>query len=238
LNCQRSGKGNTVIATAVRSVLKFLIGAGLFVGLPIVGWGVLDTEGFFGHPVRVTYAVLVIILNAATVIAFPNMGREGGEAKKRVERQKWAILMLQVLSLSIVLVGPFCDRRGIAVVGGCDIARYVGLGTYLVGFTVMVWAEAYLGRLFSLEVSIQHGHKLVTDGIYRYLRHPRYLGVTLFSVGLSLVFRSWISLVLAVVTLAVLIWRMRDEETLMHQEFGADWEAYAKKTWRLIPFIY
>lgn len=36
----------------------------------------------------------------------------------------------------------------------------------------------------------------------------------------------------------VLLWRIHDEESLMHQEFGADWDVYARKSWHLIPFVY
>jgi protein-S-isoprenylcysteine O-methyltransferase Ste14 len=38
--------------------------------------------------------------------------------------------------------------------------------------------------------------------------------------------------------IVVLLWRIHDEEALMRQEFGADWGAYAKKSWHLIPYIY
>jgi protein-S-isoprenylcysteine O-methyltransferase Ste14 len=222
----------------VRLFIKFLIGATLFIGLPLLGWGIFDIAGFFSQPTRLIYVFMVVVLNAFAVIGFPHMGQRGGETKTKVQRQKWAILMLQILSLSIVFVGPFCDRRGIAVIADCSLVRYIGLSAYFIGFIIMVWAEAYLGRQFSLEVSIQEGHRLITDGIYSHLRHPRYLGITIFSAGLALLFRSWISVILAVVTLMVLLWRIGDEEAMMHEEFGADWECYVNRSKKLIPFVY
>jgi protein-S-isoprenylcysteine O-methyltransferase Ste14 len=65
----------------------------------------------------------------------------------------------------------------------------------------------------------------VTGGPYRY---PRYLGIIVFTTGISLVFRSWLAL----------IWRIRDEEALMQRSFGKDWEAYSRRSWRLIPLVY
>jgi protein-S-isoprenylcysteine O-methyltransferase Ste14 len=35
----------------------------------------------------------------------------------------------------------------------------------------------------------------------------------------------------------VLFWRIHDEEALMGQEFGTEWEGYARRSWRLVPFI-
>jgi protein-S-isoprenylcysteine O-methyltransferase Ste14 len=78
----------------------------------------------------------------------------------------------------------------------------------------------------------------VTDGLYQYLRHPRYLGILLFTIGISLVFRSWLTLIFVMAMTLVLLWRIHDEEALMREEFKADWESYSQKTWRLIPFVY
>jgi protein-S-isoprenylcysteine O-methyltransferase Ste14 len=99
-------------------------------------------------------------------------------------------------------------------------------------------AEATLGKQFSVQVTIQEGHRLITDGLYRTLRHPRYLGIVTYNLGVSLVFHSWLGLVLAGALALVLLWRIGDEEALMHKAFGAEWEAYARRSWRVIPFVY
>jgi protein-S-isoprenylcysteine O-methyltransferase Ste14 len=102
----------------------------------------------------------------------------------------------------------------------------------------MHWSEAHLGRLFSVQAEIQQGHRLVTDGPFRHLRHPRYAGVLLFLSGIALVFRSWLALALVVPVLAVLLWRIADEEALLRETFGPEWDAYAGRTRRLLPFAW
>jgi protein-S-isoprenylcysteine O-methyltransferase Ste14 len=102
----------------------------------------------------------------------------------------------------------------------------------------MHWAVACLDKQFSVQVTIQEDHRLVTDGPYRYLRHPRYAGVIMVFLGISLVFRSWLALPLVGTLALVLIWRIQDEEALLRREIGSDWEAYSKTTWRLIPFVF
>ncbi len=223
--------------TAIRSAIMLLIGIVMFAGLPLLGWGLTDAQGFISNPARLGYTVLVVLLQLFTVIKFPEVGKSRA-GEKTVRRQRFAVLLMQVISLSIVIAAPYCDRRNIAVITEGDSLRYFGLVLFSVGMVLTTWAEAKLGKLFSTEVTIQKGHKLVTEGLYRYLRHPRYLGIILFSIGISLVFRSWLALILVAATALVLLWRIHDEEALMHQEFGADWETYSQKTWRLIPFVY
>jgi protein-S-isoprenylcysteine O-methyltransferase Ste14 len=226
------------MSTAFRSAMTLLIGIVIFVGLPLVGWGLPDVQGFMAHPARLGYTVLVVLLQVFVVIKIPGVGRNRGTGKKTVLRQRLALLLLQGIPLAIVVAAPWCDRRAIAVLGEMNIVRYIGLGLLSVGFLGMHWAEALLDKQFSVEVTIQEGHELVTGGPYHYLRHPRYLGIMLFTVGISLVFRSRLALILVAALTLVLIWRIHDEEALMHREFGTVWEAYSQRSWRLIPFVY
>jgi protein-S-isoprenylcysteine O-methyltransferase Ste14 len=92
--------------------------------------------------------------------------------------------------------------------------------------------------MYSAEVTIQPDHHLVTTGLYRSIRHPRYLGLILLGLGAALLFRSGIGLALCVPFMAVLSWRIVDEEMVMHRAFGAEWEAYCRRSWRLIPYVY
>ena len=66
----------------------------------------------------------------------------------------------------------------------------------------------------------------------------RYAGIVLLLTGTALLYRSWWGLVLDAATILMLLWRIRDEEVLMRREFGPEWEAYCRKTWRLVPLIY
>ncbi|HKJ68918.1 MAG TPA: isoprenylcysteine carboxylmethyltransferase family protein, partial [bacterium] len=145
---------------------------------------------------------------------------------------------LQVIPLAIVLAAPYRDRHSIVVMGEPEVLRYPGLLLFAAGLLLMHWAENILGKQFSVYVRIRDDHQLVTGGVYRYLRHPRYLGIILFNAGISLIFRSWFALLLVAVLTLVLIWRIWEEEALMREEFGTDWDVYVHKSGRLIPFVY
>jgi protein-S-isoprenylcysteine O-methyltransferase Ste14 len=214
-----------------------VVGIVMFAGLPLLGWGVNDIHRFLSHPARLGYIALVVLLQLFIVIKFPETGRNR-PGEKIVRRQRLAVLLMQVISIAMVIVAPYADRRNISVMVEGDNIRYFGLFLFSTGLILATWAEAKLGKLFSTEVTVQEGHTLITDGIYRYLRHPRYLGILLFSIGISFVFRSWLTLILVAAMTLVLLWRIHDEEALMREEFGENWEKYSQKSWRLVPFVY
>ena len=220
------------------SAVKLLVGLMIFVGLPLLAWGPGETRIFIGHPARLGYIILTVLLQSFIVIRMPRAGSNRGAKPKTITGQRRGLIAIQVLSLAVVVVAPYCDRREVAVIGNFESVRYLGLVLFTLGFMAMHWAEASLDKQFSVNVEIQEGHNLITGGPYRHLRHPRYLGIIMFTMGLALVFRSWLTLVLVGALILVLNRRMHDEEKLLRLEFGSDWEAYARKTRRLIPYIY
>jgi protein-S-isoprenylcysteine O-methyltransferase Ste14 len=221
-----------------RSVLTMFVGLIIFVFLPLAGWGLNSIESFFQNPARLIFIIFVLILNTYASIKIPEIGKEKTKGEKTVKRQHYAVMLLQVFSILLVLSSPYFDRRNILTIGSADLLRYAGLVLYAAGFLLMHWTEAYLGRQFSVEVTIQKDHELLTGGPFKYIRHPRYLGIIIFSIGIALIFISWIGLSLSLLILLVLLWRISDEEKLMMDGFGTKWEDYSNSTKKLIPFIY
>jgi len=221
-----------------RIVVTFLAGAGLFVILPLVAWGPADLAGFVANPERVGYVILVLVLNGIAAVRSPEFGKSRETPRLSHSRQHAVVVFLQILSTALVLVGPFCDARDIAVFPQSESLRASGLALYCGGFLLMHFAQMALGRQFSVEVAIQERHTLVTTGLYSRIRHPRYLGIILFTFGISFTFRSIISSIISLFVVIVLLWRIREEELFMSREFGPDWQSYLERSWRLVPFIY
>jgi Isoprenylcysteine carboxyl methyltransferase (ICMT) family len=72
-----------------------------------------------------------------------------------------------------------------------------------------------LGNRFSALVAVQPAHRLKTNGVYRFVRHPSYLGALLAMVGWTLVFRSGPGLLLALLMIPFVLVRIQDEERFL-----------------------
>ena len=152
-------------------------------------------------------------------------------------------LFLQFVVWALILYGsawfmPYADRRGLLVFRESDSIRYVGLALNVIGGTLRLAGFLALGRQFSGYVTVQQNHQLVQTGVYRVIRHPMYLGVLLAFPGAALVFRSWVVFPMFLVFAVLLGVRVQQEEKLLAEHFGAEFEAYRRRTWRLIPFVY
>jgi len=81
--------------------------------------------------------------------------------------------------------------------------------------------------------------ELCTKGPYRFVRHPIYAGgVLLGSLGVSLLFNSWIILLQPVLSYPIVSLLVRKEEAMMTDVFGEEYQRYAAKTGRLFPRIF
>ena len=148
------------------------------------------------------------------------------------------VLMATSVSALLAVACPWSDAAGWGVLPGGALLRWVGLVLYTVGFALMVLAPMYLGKQFSIHVTLQEDHELITSGPFAVLRHPRYAGCVYWGFGLPMIFASLPGLLLAVVYAALFLWRIHDEERLLDEHFQQKWRAYAARTRRLVPFIY
>ena len=114
-----------------------------------------------------------------------------------------------------------------------------GLCAMAAGQLLRWWSIATLGRLFTVNVAIREGHRLVTHGPYRWVRHPSYTAVLLFHVGAAACLGNVLSVIaLVACSTAGLLIRMRVEEDALLRGLGAEYAAYLQRTKRLIPGVY
>ena len=219
-------------------LLAFLASLFIFIGLPLLGWGIFDLPRFFDHPARSAYVMVVLILQLFAVLYNPQVGRNRENRQSGVAQHKLDLVLIQIFSLAIVVVAPLSDGHSIGALNYGDTGRYVGLILMVPGFLLMQAAEKYLDRQFSIQVTLQKDHKLIQNGPYKFIRHPRYLGILASFLGISLIFRSLPGMLLIIALALVFVWRIYAEESLMRLEFGKEWEAYCLRSWRIFPFIF
>jgi protein-S-isoprenylcysteine O-methyltransferase Ste14 len=214
----------------------------IYLGVPLVGWGAGDPAGFFSDSARTAYAGMILLFGVVIgvqVITQPEAFRGGTEEiGRRVPRQHLVRITMVAMLYGGLFLLAYADRRGFLVMPDASAARWGGVVLATLGCGMVLWSGVSLGRQYSQEVTLQEGHRLITGGAYRLVRHPRYLGVVLITLGLSLLFRSWPGFALLPLVLGILLFRIHDEERLMGQAFGQEWQDYARHTWRLVPFVY
>ncbi|MGD0709965.1 MAG: isoprenylcysteine carboxylmethyltransferase family protein [Bacteroidales bacterium] len=119
------------------------------------------------------------------------------------------------------------------------IVPYIGLAIIVVGMILRFISIWTLGSFFTVDVTIREDHKIKKDGVYRFLRHPSYSGSLLSFIGFGISLNNWLSLIVVTILITVgLINRIRIEEKVLTDQFGADYLDYKKNTYRLIPWIY
>ncbi len=88
-------------------------------------------------------------------------------------------------------------------------------------------------------MAIQDAQQITRTGLYRFVRHPSYLGLLLVFLAIGLHSRNWISFAVVLVpTIAALLYRIHVEETALAEAFGEEYVAYSKATKRLVPGVY
>jgi protein-S-isoprenylcysteine O-methyltransferase len=115
----------------------------------------------------------------------------------------------------------------------------LGFVLFLIGLALRWYSIGYLGRYFTVNVSISAEHKLIDSGPYRYVRHPSYSGALLAFIGLGLCLGNWLSILfLTLPIIAAFLWRIRIEEDALLDALGEKYRAYTRRTKRLIPWVY
>ncbi len=219
------------ISAAAALTLGAILLAFLFLQLcaaGVGGWSVL-----FHDPVRRDAAIALLALAALT----PLCGCHVGPGSQKDHANDWVLFALLVGGLSLGYFSARSDRTGFLTLGR-EPLRYAGLLLFLTGSVLRVLAIRTLGSRFTIWVAIQEGHELVTDRLYRRLRHPSYSGAILTLLGWALVYRSAAGVLIAIAMGLLLISRIEAEERLLLAEFPLAYAQYIQQSWRLCPFVY
>ena len=119
-----------------------------------------------------------------------------------------------------------------------DYTKILGFIIFVLGLFLYGIARFTIRKFFSEKLVIKPDHKLITQGIYRYIRHPIYLGEILMFVSIPIIFTSFYGLIIAIILIGLLVYRIAFEEELFLSKFGQEYIDYSSHTKKLIPFIF
>lgn len=189
---------------------------------------------------EIVYVVVVVCWILFAVIFF--VGKKGA-SRSDAKRATSSLLGLVLQCVAYAAVWVFPRPRFTALVAMPEVAEAaVAIATMAIGLS-SIWfclaAVRALGRQWALEARVIEGHELVMLGPYSVVRNPIYLGMFGLLVATGLAISHWQALVAAVVLfLAGNEIRIRSEEKLLREAFGAQFEEYARRVPAFFPRIF
>ena len=114
-----------------------------------------------------------------------------------------------------------------------------GVLLFCAGLVLRWYSILYLGKYFTVNVSVSPDHRVIDTGPYRYIRHPSYSGALLEFLGYALCLQNLAALAAIMIPVVVSFsYRIRVEEAVLAAALGENYRRYMRHTRRLIPGIY
>ncbi len=116
--------------------------------------------------------------------------------------------------------------------------RLVGAFMAVLALLWFIWIHRSLGNNLSVRLKIKDSQELVTDGPYRWIRHPMYSAFYLLHIAVFFLTANWFigTTWLAGLT-AIIFLRVKREEAMLLSTFGSEYRSYMEHTGRFIPII-
>jgi protein-S-isoprenylcysteine O-methyltransferase Ste14 len=155
-------------------------------------------------------------------------------------RDRGSLVILWIVIATAITAAQWIGEIGPKnMFGGAHWLKAAGTIVMCVALAIRWTAVVSLGKAFSSNVAIQDSQKIKKTGLYRFIRHPSYLGLLLVFLAVGLHSRNWIAFTLAFLpTTAVLLYRIHVEEGALRIAFGEEYVTYSRGTKRLIPGLY
>jgi protein-S-isoprenylcysteine O-methyltransferase Ste14 len=188
-------------------------------------------------------AKVIVLAGTLTMIA---IRAPHGRRSRNVKVAKSRKTSLETGLLVLAWIGFFIPLIWIAS-PVLSFAEYrLGLGPLVAGVTCFViglWlfyrSHADLGTNWSVTLEVREQHRLITQGIYRRIRHPMYFALVVYSLGQALVIPNWVAGPANLVAFTILFaLRVHAEEQMMTDVFGDEYTTYAARTKRLVPGVW
>jgi protein-S-isoprenylcysteine O-methyltransferase Ste14 len=115
----------------------------------------------------------------------------------------------------------------------------IGMTLVVIGFVIRIYSILTLNQYFTYSVAKVENHKIIETGLYKFIRHPGYLGQLIIFIGISTSISNWLSILVMMIPVTLgYLHRIKVEERFMIEQMGENYLNYQKRTKRLIPMVY
>jgi len=185
----------------------------------------------------------------AGLILFTGMGISGyfrqkadRETGETVSRKADGTVMMTIIRIGglilwlsplVYLINP--QWMGWSKIGLPEWVRWLGVGIGIFCTFGIYWLFSSIGSGITPTSATRRGHKLVTNGIYRYIRHPLYtFGASMF-VAFGMMADNLFIAAMGLFTFVIMAIRTPKEEANLIEKFGDEYREYMKHTGRFFP---
>lgn len=178
-----------------------------------------------------TYSVYLAIHDPALL----KRRTEAGVSYEKESAQKIIILLLFITSILLVVLSSLDVRFGWSLV-----PWYLSiLGNMLVICSYYIFYLVSKENTYAAaNIRVEEGQKVISTGLYGWVRHPMYLGAMFLFIGTPIALGSWWALLLTPILLFILIARILNEEKILARDLPQYTEYQKRVKTRLIPFIW
>ncbi len=220
----------------IKIKLSIITLAIFILGIIFTSWGLDDVAGLLAHPARAAL-ILLLSLQFLMFLFLPWAWMLSRLPKQPLDDDNMLIPFIGAMGILLLLmISPFSDRHEWVPLWGGDILRYIGVMFLMLGIFLSVWAYIHIYKQLKIQEKHKLEYQLITDGPYKYIRHPRDLGGILIFIAIPLIFRSSVGLILAFISSAGLFERIAREEKILAEQFKEEWQKYTETTKCLIPW--
>jgi protein-S-isoprenylcysteine O-methyltransferase Ste14 len=115
----------------------------------------------------------------------------------------------------------------------------IGMALFVIGLVIRIHSILTLSQYFTYSVAKVENHKIITTGLYKFIRHPGYLGQLIIFIGISTSISNWLSILAMMIPVTLgYLYRIKVEEQFMTDQLGEDYKNYQARTKRIIPVLY
>jgi protein-S-isoprenylcysteine O-methyltransferase Ste14 len=199
--------------------------------------GILEPKGISSAPANSSY---FLFLNALCVLVLFLFELKTMNTNNHGIKSSDQGIASAIITILMVFYMPILDRYSWQVLVLNSKLEYfyvVGLVTFAAGITIRAFAAKQLGKYFTHELQVVPNQKVISSGLYKYVRHPAYLGTLMLVVGFSWMFLSNIGLLLSAPMLFLALYRIKNEEKMLSNYFGNEYQEYMVTTKKIIPFL-
>jgi protein-S-isoprenylcysteine O-methyltransferase Ste14 len=223
------------------------------VSMPQIVLSILGLVGFsvvwFWIAGRITWwqgwAFLLVFLVFVSILVWrlsklnPDLVRERNSPAEKAAAWDRTVMSIYSVTLVVLLIVAALD-------GGRYLWSIVPLGVQIIGWILLVvggalvWHVMMTNAYLSSWARIQddRGQVVVKEGLYRYMRHPMYLGIIVSFLGLPLVLSSWWALIPSAIIVGLFVYRTYREDQMLKDGLAGYVEYTDEVKYKLLPGIW